>query len=143
MKNLETQIDINAKPETVWRILTNLEQYSSWNPFIIKAGGKANEGEQLQLKMLNGKREMEFTPTVQVAKESEHFQWLGKGMGGMFIGQHYFLLSEANGQTKLIQGENFTGLLGNLLFGMIKKDTMASFEAMNLALKKQAESSGN
>ncbi len=34
---LHTEIDIEAPPETVWRILTDLERYGEWNPFVVSS----------------------------------------------------------------------------------------------------------
>jgi uncharacterized protein YndB with AHSA1/START domain len=34
MKQIKTEILINADAEKVWRILTDFEKYSIWNPFI-------------------------------------------------------------------------------------------------------------
>jgi hypothetical protein len=141
MKNIETSIEILASADTIWNELISFSTYHSWNPFIIKAEGEAKVGARLNLKMLNGKNEMLIKPTVQISEAGKEFQWLGKGLGGMFKGQHYFKLEERNGSTLLTHGENFSGLLSGLVLGMIKETTIASFNAMNEALKEKVESS--
>ena len=42
MKEISTNININATAEKVWSVLTNFSKYSDWNPFI-----KTIEGEVL------------------------------------------------------------------------------------------------
>ncbi|MEO1714214.1 MAG: SRPBCC family protein, partial [Bacteroidota bacterium] len=37
MRHLETSITIDAPMQTVWKVLTDLEKYPSWNPFIQKS----------------------------------------------------------------------------------------------------------
>ena len=49
MKELRTEIVIQASPENVWKILTDLENYPRWNPFIRHAIGKAEVGETVDI----------------------------------------------------------------------------------------------
>ena len=44
---LRTEITIDAPPETVWEVVTDLAQYAEWNPFIVSAVGEAAVGERL------------------------------------------------------------------------------------------------
>jgi len=54
MKKVETEILISAPDSDVWRVLIEFNKYAEWNPFIIKASGKAIVGEQLQLTLRSG-----------------------------------------------------------------------------------------
>ena len=38
MKELRTQIEINATPERVWDVLTAFDRFSEWNPFRFLSG---------------------------------------------------------------------------------------------------------
>lgn len=55
MKELRTEIEIQASPDKVWEILTNLDQYPDWNPFIHHAIGAAKLGEKVDITFLSGK----------------------------------------------------------------------------------------
>jgi len=62
---------------------------------------------------------------------------------GFFDGEHYFLLEPIGDEkTHLTQGEKFSGLLVALLGGALSA-TSAGFEAMNTALKREAERNGS
>ncbi len=140
MQELKTEIILNASPDKVYAILTDMEKYEAWNPFLVASKGKAEVGERLENTMLhNGKRQV-FKPIVTKANSGKEFEWLGSGFMGLFKGRHYFILEDlGNGQTKLIHGENFSGLLSGLIMRMIGEETLRNFQAMNKALKERVE----
>ncbi len=142
MKEIKTEIIINASANKVWEVLTNFEAYPNWNPFIIEIllEGTLVEGAQLQNTMLNKGKKNVFKPVVTQLTKTHRFEWLGKLPLGMFSGRHYFILEELDvHQTRLIHGEKFSGWLMPLLMRMIGEDTMKNFQAMNKALKVVAE----
>ena len=49
MRELVTEIEINAAADTVWTVLTDLGRYGDWNPFIRQAAGEAREGARLKI----------------------------------------------------------------------------------------------
>ncbi len=49
MKELRTEIEIQAAPDKLWQVLTSLDKYSEWNPFIRQAIGKAKVGEKVDI----------------------------------------------------------------------------------------------
>ena len=49
MKELLTEIVIDASPEKVWKTLTDLDKYPDWNPFICHAVGKAEIGNTVDI----------------------------------------------------------------------------------------------
>ena len=136
---METEIVFDAPKEKVWEVLTQTEKYSEWNPFITSIKGEMKQGAQLTTVKVNNGTETSFTPIITMFKENETLEWLGSGLGGMFKGSHYFKLTEVNGKTNMLHGENFSGLLSGLIMQMIGEDTHANFELMNEAMKKRVE----
>ena len=141
MKQINTQIEIAAAPSVVWEILTALDEYKNWNPFVVDASGEVVVGEELFASIaLPGKKAQTFRPTVTVADTERTFEWLGKlGVKGLFDGRHQYVLEPTAEGTKFTQREEFTGVLAGLLFRMIGGATREGFEAMNHALKAKAE----
>jgi hypothetical protein len=141
MKQINSEIGIAAAPSAVWEILTGLDDFEYWNPFVIGAHGEVVVGEKLEVSIqMPGKRAQTFRPTVTVADEERKFEWLGKlGVSGVFDGRHQYVLEPTTEGTKFIQREEFTGVLAGLLFWMIGEATREGFEAMNHALKERAE----
>lgn len=142
MKSLHTEIVINAPSTIVWNVLIDFDQYSDWNPFIRKASGDVIEGNQLKVFIVPpGGKAMTFTPTVTQADTNREFRWLGRLLiPGLFDGEHIFELHTLSAhQTRLVQRENFRGILVPLLWKSLDTNTRQGFEAMNQALKVRAE----
>ncbi len=139
--HLETQIDITASPDTVWGILTDLEAYSDWNPFIVSAEGNVTVGERLTNRMQTpGGKAMTFKPTVTAADPSQKFEWLGRlGPPGIFDGRHSFELEATETGTRVLHSEHFNGVLVRFMRKSLDNGTLQNFQAMNEALKTRAE----
>jgi hypothetical protein len=142
MKEIQTEITINASPEVIWKVLMDFDRYPDWNPFIKSISGEQKVGSRLTAFLQPpGESGMTFKPVVMEIKVNQEFRWLGKLWGGGFFnGEHHFILKETGKQsTQFIHGEKFTGILVGVLDGMLK-NTKKGFEAMNKALKEKAES---
>ena len=139
MKELKTEIIINASKEEVWNVLTHYESYPEWNPLIQKIEGDRHVGGKLRNTLiLNGKTSV-FKPKILKWEENNHFEWLG-GTALIFTGRHYFILEEVGpNQTKLIHGERFGGLLCPIIMRQIGEATQQGFLALNRALKERVE----
>ena len=138
---LHTEIDIDAAPETVWQVLIDLDGWADWNPFITSSVGTAEVGETLINRMEPpGGKAITFKPQVTSVEDAKTFEWLGKlGFSGVFDGRHRFDLEATPTGTKLTQSETLDGILVRVMRRSLDTNTRAGFEAMNAALKAQAE----
>ena len=65
MKELHSEIEINAPAQHVWEVLTDFASYPQWNPFIRRASGVPRTGERLEVRMEpSGSRGMTLRPKV-------------------------------------------------------------------------------
>jgi len=138
-KKIETEITIHASPEKIWKILTDFENYPTWNPFITNIQGAIEEGKHIQVKIEPQKgKEMVFKPVIVSKKEGKELSWLGKLLfKGIFDGEHKFeLIDNKNGTTRFIQSEHFSGFLVPF-FNL--DHTAIGFNNMNQKLKELAE----
>ncbi|MFI6797288.1 SRPBCC family protein [Streptosporangium canum] len=136
---IRTEIEIDASPERVWRVLTDFGAYPQWNPFIVSAVGEARVGAVLTNRLSDQGSITTFTPTVLAATPGRELRWIGRfGVPGIVDGEHYFRIEDlGGGRSRLTQGETFTGALVPLAGGAL--DVADNFAAMNTALKARAE----
>jgi hypothetical protein len=142
IKELRTEIIINASPSRIWNILMDFDKYPEWNPFIKSINGLQAKGNKLSARLEPpDSMGMTINPRIlEVVKEKE-FRWLGHLMiPGLFDGEHIFeLIDNKNGTTTFIQREKFSGILIPLLKKMLDDNTRRGFESMNQQLKTKSE----
>ncbi len=140
--HISTAIEIDAPPAAVWAVLTDLDGYAAWNPFIVSSRGTVAVGERIENRMQPpGGKAMTFRPMVTVADADRVFEWRGQlGFPGVFDGRHRFEIEATTTGSRLTQSETFTGLLVRFMRRSLDTHTMQGFEAMNSALKARAES---
>ena len=143
MKEITTEIEIDASPERVWAVLTDFSAYPEWNPFVRTVEGQTVVGTRLKAYVKASKGlGMTIKPTVLVADPNRELRWLGRTLlPGVFDGEHYFTI-EALGsdRVRFTQGERFRGALVWLMgaIGVIK-NARGGFVDLNQALKDRAE----
>jgi len=144
MKELHSEIEINASAERVWDILTDFASYPQWNPFIRSISGELEVGERLEVRLEPpDSRGISLRPTVLRAEPNRLMRWVGHLLvPGLFDGEHSLVTEplEEN-RVRFVQHEAFKGVLVRLLARSLDKNTLRGFEQMNEALKERAEAS--
>ncbi len=142
MKQLHTEIEIEAPAERVWELLADFASYPEWNPFIRSISGQPTPGERLEVRLEPpGGRSMTFKPKVLNAEPNRKLRWMGHLLvPGLFDGEHSFTIQplEEN-RVRFVQREAFKGLLVPLFSRSLDTNTHRGFEEMNRALKERTE----
>jgi hypothetical protein len=146
MKELHSEIEIDASEERVWEILTDFASYPKWNPFIRQISGELKVGERLEVRLEPpDSRGITLRPTVLHAEPNRLMRWVGHLLvPGLFDGEHSLVTEplEVN-RVRFVQHEAFKGVLVTLLARSLDKNTLRGFEEMNEALKERAEALSN
>lgn len=141
---IETTAHLDARANEVWAVLTDFPAYGEWNPFITEIAGLLAEDERLEAAFTQSGGEVKrFRPRVIRVSPARQIRWLGKlGPGGLFDGEHYFVLQpQTDGTTVLTHGERFTGVLVPFMKRLLA-DTEQGFTSMNTALEARLEAVG-
>lgn len=140
-KDIQTEIEINASAEKVWRILSEFENFPAWNPFVVKVSGEPKVGEVLEIEVqLPESRLLKFTPTVLKVEPNKELRWVGTMPLNAFRGEHFYKIeSLSDNKIRFVHGEHFSGWMVGLIWLFVGKQTENGYRIMNEALKKQAE----
>ncbi|MFB7327010.1 SRPBCC family protein [Streptomyces sp. NPDC056190] len=139
---LTASIEIDATPDQVWQVLTDLPAYPEWNPFITSAqvtssGGALRQGAHLRnvLHFADGSTTV-FTPELLTVSPGRELRWLGRfGPGWIADGEHRFTIEQLGPhRVRLTQSESFTGVAVPFLGGLLDSTTLPQFRLMNQAL---------
>lgn len=141
---ISTEIMIAARPELVWQVLTDFDQWPNFMPFLLslKHNGPLQSGSAFKVTMAQkGDKTITFKPKVVAWKPASLFAWQGQlFIPGLFDGCHIFeLIQLPDGNTLFKHAEVFNGLLVPLFKSMLVTETLPNFEATNLALKARCE----
>jgi hypothetical protein len=140
VKTVTSTIDIDATPERVWQVLTDLNGHADWDPFITRAAGHVSVGEKISVTIAPpGGKAMTFKPTITQVEDNRELAWLGHFvMPGIFDGAHHFSLEPHVGGTRVRQTETFSGVLVWFSRGLLA-NTERGFTALNQVLKQRSE----
>ncbi|HKR74551.1 MAG TPA: SRPBCC domain-containing protein [Candidatus Nitrosocosmicus sp.] len=144
MKEIRTEIDIQAPLEKVWELLTDFKNFELWNPFIRKIEGIPSLGTKIKIHLhTSAGKSRTYQPKITKLEPFKELRWFGKStIPGIFNGERIFILEPIeSSQIRFIHKEIFTGLLVHLVGNRLDKDMYSSFISMNEALKERAEKS--
>jgi len=139
--NIRTEIEINAPASAVWQVLTELEGYQEWNPFIVRASGDLQVGGLVDFETNVPGLEPRINTDVPItfSDGQREFRWGGAlWHDTVFFGEQKFALVEiGEDKTKFVHEEKFKGAATKFL--NLKGPFTEAFKNMDQALKERVE----
>lgn len=128
-------IQIDATPEKVWKILSDIDNWDKWNSDIkhAKLNGELKAGTTFNWNS-GGNKIKSTLHTVTLFKE---IGWSGKAFGSFAI--HNFTLTAVNGKTELLIEESMEGLLMRLFRGFMQNTLEDGINKWLTQIKEVAE----
>lgn len=128
-------ITINANSEKVWAIMTNIDNWATWQTDISKAklNGELKPGTTFDWKTGG----IKIHSTLHTVVPYKNFGWTGKTFGMFAI--HNWTLTESNGQTKVSVEESMEGFFAKLLKKSFNKNLEKGMQNWLDLLKKECE----
>lgn len=144
MSEIRTETEVEARPEQLWRVLTDFTRYPEWNPFLVGVTGAAVPGGRVIVSVKTPLVSVPLHCVVMIADANRELRWRGHLLtDGLVAGEHYFVI-EPRGEkrTLFIHGEIFTGAISSIAWAIIERDTRRGYARMNAAFKARCESLG-
>jgi hypothetical protein len=103
------ELKIQAGAPSIWRLLTDAENFPRWNSTVTRIEGQIREGERLRLHVRDTDRA--FAPMVSGVVPNQRMIWTG-GFSPVFKGVRTFELHACgDGTTDFAMEERFAGLV--------------------------------
>ncbi len=141
-KQIQNEIDIEASPKLVWKVLIEVNHYKNWNPFLLQVSGQVRVGSYLELTMSPpGASSRQKKVLVTSLKPYHEFSWKGTKVHTLFLCGHnrFSLIPLSEVRTRLIQEEIFSGLLVPFCSTWLDRNLSAGYKKMLIALKLEVE----
>ncbi len=138
MLSYSASTTINATPEAIWEILTDVARWAEWNTTVDKVEGEVALGKKVTVyaKVSPGRA---FAVKVSVLEPPRKMVWTGGMPLGLFKGERtYTLEPKSDGSVAVTTSEVFSGLISPLITRSMP-DMQPSFDEFVVALKKMSE----
>lgn len=140
MTSFASSIVIQAAPEAVWRVLTDVPAYPQWNTTVTRVDGVIALGQKVTVhaKVAPGRA---FPVKVVALDAPMRMVWSGGMPLGLFKGERVFeLRPKAGAGVEFTMREEYSGLLAPLITKSIP-DLQPAFDEFAACLKARVEGS--
>lgn len=140
-----TTFPIGASAACVWKVLTDFERYSEWNPSLPSISGELRPGATVALTLgMPGRPSPKVKAKLGDVSVERRLTWHGNaGADWLFAGDREFVIDERADATVLFTHvEDVHGALFPIFRALMGSAIQRSHDAFNAALKARAEGSG-
>lgn len=133
----EGQVEIEASPEVIWKIMTDVNNWPNWNPEVSKASlnGKVKEGNTFQWKAGPGT----IKSTIRSVENERLIAWTGKTLSIIYA-SHVWKLEPLNGKTMVRTEESWEGIVARIFRGKMRQMLEKVIHSGLISMKTEAES---
>src|SRR3954453_4516648 len=142
---LRTSVDIDATPDLVWEVLTDVRAYPEWTPLILSAEGTfAPDGgvsftfppfSSLLRSTVPG-RVLEVTPLRRLRYVLRFGKW---GIPGLLDSEHMLTIERRDGGVRLRMELRFRGVVLPVMTRSLNRERAPAFGPMPATLKARIE----
>ena len=139
---IDTGLAIAAPVADVWKVLTDLDRYADWNPYVVDAQGTGAAGSTVTVttRPTDADHETSYDVDVVAVGAPHRLEWEGGSPDReRFLTRHVWTLTETPDGTDLHHYETFHGTDAQATFNTIKVGLRRDFERFNTGLKAACE----
>ena len=139
---IDKSVEIDAPAQLVWQVLTDVDSYGEWNPFVLECRTTLEPGSPIDMKVrLVGppRRQREF---IRSHTPGHEFSYCMKPapLGLLSSERSHTLTPLADGRTRYDSHFQLNGPLAPVVSGLLGSALRTGFTGMTDAVKLRAES---
>jgi hypothetical protein len=138
-KTVSREIVVSAPKARVWQVLTDLDAYERWNPYITRARGDARQGATIELRVVPpGEDAVEASAEVLIVRDKRKLEWQRRRYlpGVLDLESTFRLFPVRSGRVRVVYEGRYEGVLAPFSDGSA---TARGAALMLEALKRRAE----
>jgi hypothetical protein len=142
---LKTSVDVDASPELVWEVLTDVPAYPQWAPVLTGAEGTFADGGEVSLSFPPGNPLLRRTVRARVVEVTPYrrlrfgLRLARLGIPGLLDTDHSMTIVERDGGVRLWLEIRFRGLLLPVLSRSLNRNRAPAFGPVPENLKARIE----
>jgi len=137
---VSTSLIIDALPEKVWSVLSDIENWEKWTQFVASFEGDFRKDGQIKVVFNTPDGQVPFDRTLVIFEENRVFCWEGDAMWPGAKDHHVFHLEAIeNGKTLFTHGDGFHGIERTEQVTEAEKQMEGLYALMNQELKNYVE----
>jgi uncharacterized protein YndB with AHSA1/START domain len=140
MRAFEATVVIDASPEQVWAVLTDVASWPQWDSGVTRVDGSARLGERLTIAVAANPGRA-FPVKVVTVEPPAQLVFRGGMPLGLFAGVRTYTLAAEGATTRFSMKEAYSGPLASLITRSIP-DLGPSFRQFAEGLKRRTEAGG-
>ncbi|MDX1496337.1 MAG: SRPBCC domain-containing protein [Salinisphaeraceae bacterium] len=130
-RDILTEAEINAPISRVWNVLADIDTWDTWTSIFNFKKAKLEPGGRGLLLARVGPGAAPLPIRFDVVDNEREIRWHG-GVPGVLHGSHFLKLEKIDDKTtRLIHGEEFTGLVINASWKLIGDQLPAAYDKFN------------
>ena len=137
MRSYQATAIIEAPPEEIWPVLTDIAAWPEWDSGVTNVHGRLAVGEKLKIRV-EANPGRAFPVRVVTLSEPDRIVFRGGMPLGLFTGERTYTLQPEGASTRFPMREQYTGPLARMIFKSIP-DLGPSFQQFANGLKQQTE----
>jgi hypothetical protein len=138
---IDKKLDIDAPPEVVWDVITDLKRYPEWNPFVVECHSTLKPGEPIDMQvkiMARPQRQVEWMLENEPGRKLA-YRMKPAPMGALSSYRAHEIEAAGANRTRYRSFFRLQGWLMPVVRGLMGSKLETGFEGMSQGIKRQSE----